>query len=98
MSSWPVMAQTNLVVKVLLCLLVLAYQALQQAQTGGPSSSSSLSLLRYWLLLSSLFLSELFLDQLNLSPTFFLLKLAVMLWFVAPLEYNGSALLHEKVG
>ena len=93
------MAQTNLVVKVLLCLLVPAYQALQQAQTGGPSSSSSsLSLLRYWLLLSSLFLSELFLDQLNLSPTFFLLKLAFMLWFVAPLEYNGSQLLHEQVG
>merc|ERR1719219_152517 len=89
------MAQTNLLIKVLLCLLVPAYQALQQAQTAG--SSSSLSLLRYWLVLSSLFLSELFLDQLNLSPTFFLLKLAVMLWFVAPVEYNGSHLLHEKI-
>ena len=89
------MAQTNLIVKVLFCLLVPAYQALQQAQTAG--STSSLSLLRYWLVLSSLFLSELFLDQLNLSPTFFLLKLAFMLWFVAPLEYNGSQLLHEQV-
>ena len=95
-SSWPVMAQTNLVVKVLLCLLVPAYQALQQAQTAG--STSSFSFLRYWLVLSSLFLSELFLDQLNLSPMFFLLKLAFMLWFVAPVEYNGSHLLHEQVG
>ena len=88
------MAQTNLLLKVLFCLLVPAYQALQQS---GSTSSSSLSLLRYWLVLSSLFLSELFLDQLNLSPTFFLLKLAFMLWFVAPLEYNGGHLLHEKV-
>ena len=94
--SQPVMAQTNLLIKVLLCLLVPAYQALQQAQTAG--STSSFSFLRYWLVLSSLFLSELFLDQLNLSPMFFLLKLAFMLWFVAPVEYNGSHLLHEQVG
>ena len=91
------MGQTNLIIKVLLCLLVPAFQALQQAQAGG-STTSGLSLLRYWLVLSLLFLSELCLDQLNLSPTFFLLKLAVMLWFVAPVEYNGSQLLHEKVG
>lgn len=43
------------------------------------------------------FLSELFLDQLNLSPTFTLIKLAFMFWCVAPMEYNGSHVIYEKV-
>ena len=78
--------------KVLLCLVVLAYQALQQAP-----GNSSFSLVRYWTFLTLIFLSELFLDQLNLSPSFTLVKLAIMLWFVAPVDYNGSHFLYEKV-
>ena len=86
------MAQTNLLLKVLLCLVVPAYQALQQAP-----GNSSFSLVRYWTFLTLIFLSELFLDQLNLSPSFTLVKLAIMLWFVAPVDYNGSHFLYEKV-
>ena len=89
------MAQTNLLLKVLLCLLVPAYQALQQAQ--GTNTHNPISLLRYWLILTAIFLSELALDQLNLSPCFTLVKLAIMLWFVAPVDYNGSHFLYEKV-
>ena len=52
---------------------------------------------RYWLGLSLVFLSELFLDQLNLSPSLTLLKLAFMFWCVAPWQYNGSHLIYDKV-
>ena len=52
---------------------------------------------RYWLVLTMVFLTELFLDQLNLSPSFTLLKLAFMFWCVAPMEYNGSHVIYEKV-
>ena len=55
------------------------------------------SIPRYWLVLTMVFLSELFLDQLNLSPTFTLIKLAFMFWCVAPMEYNGSHVIYEKV-
>ena len=89
------MGQTNLLVKVVLCLLVPAYQAVQQAH--GTNTSNPISLLRYWLILTAIFLSELALDQLNLSPCFTLVKLAIMLWFVAPVDYNGSHFLYEKV-
>ena len=52
---------------------------------------------RYWLVLTFVFLTELFMDQLNLSPSFTLLKLVIMFWFVAPIENNGSHILYEKV-
>ena len=54
-------------------------------------------LTRYWLVLSLVFLSELFLDQLNLSPSVTLLKLAFMFWCVAPMQYNGSHVIYDKV-
>ena len=57
----------------------------------------NVSIPRYWLVLTMVFLSELFLDQLNLSPTFTLIKLAFMFWCVAPMEYNGSHVIYEKV-
>ena len=83
--------------QVLMCLILPAYQALQHSSTLGPGSSSSGALLRYWLVLTMVFLSELFLDQLNLSPSFTLIKLAFMFWCVAPMEYNGSHVIYEKV-
>ena len=88
------MAQTNLLIKVLLCLIIPAYHAIT-ANIG--SNSNSLATFRYWMVLSFVFLSELFLDQLNLSPGFTVIKLAVMFWFVAPIENNGSSLIWEKV-
>ena len=90
------MAQTNLLLKVLFCLRVPAYQALQQS---GSTSSSSLSLLRYWLVLSLIFLTELFLDQvsLSLSPSCSVLKLFFLAWCVLPVDNNGTLLIWENV-
>ena len=87
------MAQTNLLLKILLCLVVPAYHTM----TANIGSNNSLATLRYWLVLSCIFLSELFLDQLNLSPGITLVKIAFMFWCVAPMQYNGSNFIYEKV-
>ena len=65
--------------------------------TSPHNVTHNVSIPRYWLVLTMVFLSELFLDQLNLSPTFTLIKLAFMFWCVAPMEYNGSHVIYEKV-
>ena len=87
------MAETNLMLKILLCLIVPAYHT----ATANIGSNNSLSALRYWLVLSAIFFSELFMDQLNLSPGFTIIKIGFMFWCVAPLEYNGSSFIFEKV-
>ena len=87
------MPQSNLIVKVLLCLIVPAYHT----ATANIGSNNGLSDLRYWLVLSAIFFSELFMDQLNLSPGFTIIKIGFMFWCVAPLEYNGSSFIFEKV-
>ena len=86
------MAQTNLILKILLCLLVPAYHTMQ----ANIGSNNGLSALRYWLALSFVFLTELFMDQLNLSPGFTIIKLGFMFWCVAPLDYNMGAALSLK--
>ena len=88
------MASTNLLLKILLCLLVPTYRTMQ----ANIGSNNGLSALRYWLLLSFVFLTELFMDQLNLSPGFTIIKLGFMFWCVAPLDYNGSSFIYENVG
>eukprot|EP00091_Calanus_sinicus_P005937 TRINITY_DN16485_c0_g1_i2.p1 TRINITY_DN16485_c0_g1~~TRINITY_DN16485_c0_g1_i2.p1 ORF type:complete len:123 (-),score=4.02 TRINITY_DN16485_c0_g1_i2:64-432(-) len=87
------MAETNLMLKILLCLIVPAYHT----ATANIGSNNGLSALRYWLVLSGIFLSELFMDQLNLSPGFTIIKIGFMFWCVAPLEYNGSSFIFEKI-
>jgi len=91
------MAQTNLMIKILLCLILPAYHTLQHSNMAGGGSNNTLAIFRYWLVLSLVFLSELFLDQLNLSPGFTILKLAFMFWCVAPIEYNGSHVIYDKI-
>ena len=104
--------QTNLVVKFILCLIVPAYHTVQ-AELGNidnidhddaywpPSEgpSSGLSTLRYWLVLSLIFLTELFLDQvsLSLSPSCSVLKLFFLAWCVLPVDNNGTLLIWENV-
>ena len=104
--------QTNLVVKFILCLIVPAYHTVQ-AELGNidnidnddaywpPSEgpSSGLSTLRYWLVLSLIFLTELFLDQvsLSLSPSCSVLKVLFLAWCVLPVDNNGTLLIWENV-
>eukprot|EP00092_Neocalanus_flemingeri_P012726 GFUD01013713.1.p1 GENE.GFUD01013713.1~~GFUD01013713.1.p1 ORF type:complete len:163 (+),score=29.46 GFUD01013713.1:62-550(+) len=87
------MAQTNLILKILLCLIVPAFHTMQ----ANIGTNNGLSALRYWLLLSSIFLTELLMDQLNLSPGFTIIKLGFMFWCVAPIENNGSHFILEKI-
>ena len=87
------MAQTNLFLKILICLIVPAYHTM----TANIGNSNSLSAFRYWLVLSFVFLSELFMDQLNLSPGVTIIKIAFMFWCVAPIQYNGSSFIYDKV-
>ena len=79
------MAETNLMLKILLCLIVPAYHT----ATANIGSNNGRSALRYWLGLSAIFFSELFMDQLNLSPGFTIIKIGFMFWCVAPVEYKS---------
>jgi len=87
------MGQTNLVAKFILCLIVPAYHTIQAEL--GPNNG--MSTLRYWLVLSLIFLTELFLDQVSLSPGFSVLKLLFLVWCVLPIDNNGAMLIYENV-
>ena len=56
-----------------------------------------MSTLRYWLVLSLMFLAELFLDQVSLSPGCSVLKLIFLVWCVLPIDNNGTLLIYENV-
>ena len=62
---------------------------------SGPNNG--MSTLRYWLVLSLIFLTELFLDQVSLSPGFSVLKLLFLVWCVLPIDNNGAMLIYENV-
>ena len=87
------MPQSNLIVRVLLCLIVPAYHTMQ----ANIKPENSLAALRYWVMLSVIFLTELLMDQVDLSPGFTVIKLIFLFWCVAPVENNGSYYIFEKV-
>ena len=87
------MPQSNLIVKVLLCLIVPAYHTMQ----ANIKSDNGLAPLRYWVMRSVIFLTELVMDQVDLSPGFTIIKLGFLFWCVAPIENNGSYYIFEKV-
>ena len=64
----------------------------------GPTNG--LATLRYWLVLSLIFLAELFLDQVSfsLSPGCSVLKVMFLAWCVLPIDNNGTVLIWENVG
>merc|ERR1711915_460563 len=86
------MTQSSLVVKFLLCLIIPAYQILH-----GVKLDNGQNIFRYWLVLSSIFLMEFFLDQVTLSPAISFLKFLFLLWCFAPVDNNGTYVIYEKV-
>ena len=62
--------------------------------TEGPNS---LTTLRYWLVLSLMFLSEMLLEQITLSPTCSVFKLVFLIWCVLPIQSNGTSIIFEQV-
>ena len=87
------MPHNNLFVKLLLCLIVPAYHTMQ----ANLKSDNGLAALRYWVMLSVVFLTELLLDQVDLSPGLTLIKLGFLFWCMAPFEKNGTYFIFEKV-
>ena len=53
--------------------------------------------IRYWCVLSLIFLAEMFLDQITLSPGCSLIKLAFLIWCVLPVDSNGTSIIFEQV-
>ena len=60
----------------------------------GPNA---LNIIRYWCVLSIIFLAEMFLEQITLSPGFSLLKLLFLVWCVLPIDSNGTSIIYEQV-
>ena len=73
---------TNLVVKVLTCLIVPLYHTMQ----ANIQPELSYSPLRYWVMMSGIFFTELVLDMLKISSTFTIIQLLLIFWCVAPID------------
>jgi hypothetical protein len=76
------MPKTNLLVKVLLCLILPVYHTMQ----ANIKQESNLSPIKYWVTMSGIFLSELAMERLHLSTPFTIIQFLLLFSCVAPLE------------
>ena len=88
------MSKTNLLVKVLLCLIVPVYHTMQ----ANIQPESNLSPVKYWVTMSGIFLSELIMERLHLSTPFTIIQFLLLFSCVAPLEDQVGFLLRMVFG
>merc|ERR1711915_183363 len=93
-GSFIKMVSRLLVGKVLLCFIIPATFSLHNAATGGPEDC--LPWLKFWVVLSVGLFLELFLESLE-GIALTCVKVVLILWCLAPLEYNGADILFTYV-
>ncbi|XP_023342566.1 receptor expression-enhancing protein 6 isoform X2 [Eurytemora carolleeae] len=98
-GAWFLLGHGSSLLRVLIAFPFPAYRSLKAVLS--PSKEDDISCLRYWIVLALFSCLEIVLDIfINLLPIqglYMSLKLVLLLWFMAPIQLNGTDLVFEKI-